>query len=152
MPVRERLRRASAAGALAVCSPGAAQAIPDAAAVQSFLADISDRRVSDDSGMTDWAGLFREHFDATPRLFWAPGRVNLIGDHVDYCGGTVLPMPIQFGTTVAVRSDEDGHGAQRSVRTTRNGSNFDAIGRRLCHAVHGAASSTAPLRFWRRRA
>jgi len=53
--------------------------------------------------MTDWHGLFRARFDATPRLYWAPGRVNLIGDHIDYCGGTVLPMPIQYGTFVAVR-------------------------------------------------
>lgn len=58
--------------------------------------------------MTDWDGLFRKHFDATPRLFWAPGRVNLIGDHIDYCGGTVLPMPIQYGTSVAVRLTHTG--------------------------------------------
>jgi len=37
LPVLERLRRASAAGALAVCSHGAAPAIPDATAVQVFL-------------------------------------------------------------------------------------------------------------------
>jgi galactokinase len=58
--------------------------------------------------MTDWEGLFREQFDATPRLFWAPGRVNLIGDHIDYCGGTVLPMPIQYGTSVAVQLTQAG--------------------------------------------
>ena len=45
---------------------------------------------------------------AAPNVFWAPGRVNLIGDHIDYCGGTVLPMPIQFGTTVAVRLNDVG--------------------------------------------
>lgn len=37
--VGERLRRASAAGALAVCSPGAADAIPDSSAVRQFLTD-----------------------------------------------------------------------------------------------------------------
>jgi len=32
---------------------------------------------------------------------FAPGRVNLIGDHTDHTGGLVLPMAIQQGTTVS---------------------------------------------------
>lgn len=49
----------------------------------------------------------REHFearygsDASPRIFRAPGRVNLIGEHTDYNDGFVLPMAIDRSTWVA---------------------------------------------------
>lgn len=40
---------------------------------------------------------------AGSQLFFAPGRVNLIGDHTDYSGGVVLPAAIQFGTYLAIK-------------------------------------------------
>ncbi|WP_407270192.1 galactokinase [Radiobacillus sp. PE A8.2] len=36
--------------------------------------------------------------DDTPRYFFAPGRINLIGEHTDYNGGHVFPASISFGT------------------------------------------------------
>jgi galactokinase len=38
---------------------------------------------------------------------WAPGRVNLIGEHTDYSGGLVLPLAIELGVTVVVRARSD---------------------------------------------
>ncbi len=45
---------------------------------------------------------YRRKFDTEPSgVMFAPGRVNLMGDHVDYNDGLVLPMPIAAGTAAA---------------------------------------------------
>jgi galactokinase len=48
------------------------------------------------------AALFEDRFGASPHgVAFAPGRVNLIGEHVDYNDGLVLPMPVLEGTAIA---------------------------------------------------
>jgi len=39
-----------------------------------------------------------------PRLFFSPGRVNLMGAHLDYNGGPVMPTAVDRGTFIAVRA------------------------------------------------
>jgi len=41
------------------------------------------------------------------RVFHAPGRVNLIGEHTDYNGGYVFPGALTFGTTMLIRPRGD---------------------------------------------
>ena len=49
---------------------------------------------------------FRAQFGRSPEYtHFAPGRVNLIGEHLDYNGGKVLPIAIEQGTYVAARAN-----------------------------------------------
>jgi galactokinase len=50
---------------------------------------------------------FAERYGTAPRLYWAPGRVNLIGEHTDYNGGLVMPAAIDLGTIAAIAPRED---------------------------------------------
>jgi len=50
---------------------------------------------------------FSSRYGQMPRLFSAPGRVNLIGEHTDYNDGFVLPMAIDRRTFVAGRARSD---------------------------------------------
>lgn len=45
--------------------------------------------------------------DATPRMFFAPGRINLIGEHTDYNGGHVFPASISYGTYALATKRDD---------------------------------------------
>jgi galactokinase len=45
---------------------------------------------------------FRKEFSLNPRLFFSPGRINLIGEHIDYNDGFVMPAAIDKGIWFAI--------------------------------------------------
>ena len=52
--------------------------------------------------------VHRRRFGMEGRIFAAPARVNLIGEHTDYTGGFVMPMAIDFQTVAVVSARGDG--------------------------------------------
>jgi len=61
-----------------------------------------------EEGAEQAAALFRETFDYEPRGVWsAPGRVNIIGEHVDYNGGPCLPIALPHRAFVALSPRSD---------------------------------------------
>ena len=64
------------------------------------------------------ADAFTQHFKTTPAVIAAaPGRVNLIGEHVDYNGGWVLPAAIERWIVAAAVPRDDGVVALLDART-----------------------------------
>ena len=55
------------------------------------------------------------------RTFFAPGRVNLIGEHTDYNGGHVFPCALTMGTLGVARKREDNKVRFYSMNVSRTG-------------------------------
>ena len=55
------------------------------------------------------------------RAYFAPGRVNLIGEHTDYNGGHVFPCALTLGTYAIARKREDD-------RLRLYSANFESLG------------------------
>ena len=71
---------------------------------------------------TNVGKAFNDKFGAEPKaIVTAPGRVNLLGEHTDYNGGFVLPMPLELEICVAIgEGTKAGHAALYSQ-------NFDSM-------------------------
>jgi len=52
---------------------------------------------------------FRFHFESNPLLVFAPGRINLIGEHTDYQEGFVFPAAVTQGIYVAIAKNNLPH-------------------------------------------
>ena len=78
---------------------------------------------------------FREKYgaDGETACYFAPGRINLIGEHTDYNGGHVFPCALTFGTYVAVRRRGDDVLRLASVNFPKDG------------VITGSIADLAPL-------
>ena len=65
--------------------------------------------------LLSFSRTFASLFGQAPRIFSAPGRVNLIGEHTDYSDGFVLPLAIHQRTYVGVCSRPDRKVSARSL-------------------------------------
>jgi galactokinase len=66
--------------------------------------------MTDDAQLTDLRQSFSRQFPANklpPRIFRAPGRTNLIGEHTDYNDGFVFPAAIDRATWIAIAPRKD---------------------------------------------
>src|SRR2546430_2327827 len=105
-PPLEPVRRTPAA-----CRPHAARA--GAEHPQQYGFAEFRRRRRDSSLMASRA------FAASPSpVVRAPGRVNLIGEHIDYCGLPVFPMALRQGVRITFhpRTDREAHLVNRDPR------------------------------------
>ena len=84
-----------------------------------------------DEGAVQAANLFRDAYGYEPRGVWsAPGRVNIIGEHVDYNGGPCLPITLPHRAFVALspRSDRTVRLVSTQTREAIDVLDLDVIG------------------------
>jgi galactokinase len=97
-----------------------------------------------DQLVNEACACFRKRFRGEPRwIAAAPGRVNLIGEHIDYNDGFVLPMAIERYTVIAA-AEEPG-----DVATVFSAATDDQVQIQLAPPrATGSASAAPSKRHW----
>ncbi|MDU0348852.1 galactokinase [Actinomyces sp. MRS3W] len=98
--------------------------------------------LSAQEGIAAATDLFEETFGEAPDGVWyAPGRVNVIGEHTDYNGGLALPIALPHRAHLALRRREDRiiRLVSPQTRETVDVLDLDAI---------GPKGSTGEVRHW----
>ncbi|HET6362145.1 MAG TPA: galactokinase [Gemmatimonadota bacterium] len=116
-----------------------------------------------DARKTDAAREFEAAFGRPlEAVAWAPGRVNLIGEHTDYNDGLVLPAALERGIVVAAAARRDGvvralssrYGGPIEVGRTLGGTRtvelppWAAYVRAVAREIVGAAPSGPGADLW----
>ncbi|MDO5606825.1 MAG: galactokinase [Capnocytophaga sp.] len=75
---------------------------------------------------------FKKHYGHDcQRVFFAPARVNLIGEHIDYNGGLVMPAALENGTYLALRTIDEPVFKFRSLNFPDDDASISANGNYL---------------------
>ncbi|TCD00608.1 galactokinase [Pedobacter frigidisoli] len=85
-----------------------------------------------------FAEQYHQNADA---VYFTPGRVNLIGEHIDYNGGLVMPCAITLGTWIAIAPNNDNKFRFKSL-------NFDAqaeVESNKTHEKNGSLWANYPI-------
>ena len=56
----------------------------------------------------DVQAAYKKMFKVEPLLVFSPGRINIIGEHVDYNGGFVFPAAVDKGIAAAIQKSDTG--------------------------------------------
>ncbi len=72
----------------------------------------------DQDRLSSLLGAFESKYGAgrAVSVVRVPGRVNLIGEHIDYCGYAVHPMAIEQDVLVAVATANKEESGKKSIR------------------------------------
>ncbi|KAG5461450.1 MAG: ribosomal protein S5 domain 2-type protein, partial [Olpidium bornovanus] len=89
--------------------------------------------------------LFLEKYGREPDFFArSPGRVNLIGEHIDYCGFSVFPMAVDKDIIIAVGIDCNS----RRVRVANVDEKYAPVEFELSSAADGYCTINAAVHEW----